>query len=43
MSFLFWKRVREIVNFKEEYSDIYLEVINKMKEFQEELYSNALR
>jgi len=43
MSFLFWKLVREIVNFKEEYSDIYLEVINKMKEFQEELYSNALR
>ena len=35
--------VREMVNFKEEYSDIYLEVINKMKEFQEELYSNALR
>lgn len=43
MYFLFWKLVREIVNFKEEYSDIYLEVINKMKEFQEELYSNALR
>lgn len=43
MSFLFWKLVREIVNFKEEYSDIYLEVINKMKEFQKELYSNALR
>lgn len=32
---------KEIVDFKTEYTDIYLDVLSKMKEFQKELISNA--
>lgn len=32
---------REIVDFKSEYEDIYLDVLCKMEEFQKELISNA--
>ena len=33
---------KEIVDFKSEYEDIYLNVLCKMEEFQKELISNAL-
>lgn len=33
---------REIVDFKSEYEDIYLDVLCKMEEFQKELIANAL-
>lgn len=33
---------REIVDFKSEYEDIYLDVILKVEEFQKQLVSNAL-
>lgn len=34
--------IREIVDFRHEYEDIYLEVISKMEEFQKNLILNAL-
>ena len=34
--------IREIVDFRNEYEDIYLEVISKMEEFQKNLIINAL-
>ena len=33
---------REIIDFRNEYEDIYLDVISKMEEFQKNLISNAL-
>ncbi len=33
---------REIVDFRKEYEDIYLDVISKMEEFQKNLIINAL-
>lgn len=33
---------REIVNFREEYQDIYLDIIAKMEEFQKSIIENAL-
>lgn len=32
---------KEIVDFRNQYEDIYLDVIGKMEEFQKELVSNA--
>lgn len=32
---------KEIVDFRNRYRDIYLDVIDKMEEFQKELVSNA--
>ncbi len=34
--------IKEIVDFRNEYADIYVDVIGKMEEFQESVVDNAL-